>query len=226
LPPVFAIGLISKKLEKFVGFLPANGPAVGLMILASLMAPLPLDQCLVRACTGDADAVGQLLDQQRVELRKLAEEQLPALLQQRIDASDVVQQTCLSVFRDIREFDGRDPAQFVAWVRKIHERNIQNAIRDQLQTQRRAAERESPGTEPTGVPDPAPSPSELVRQDDERQKLLGVLLQLPEDEQAVLRLRYWEDCTLAEICRRLNLSRDAAAWTMHKALRRAKTLMK
>jgi RNA polymerase sigma-70 factor (ECF subfamily) len=190
------------------------------------MASLPWDQWLARACSGDADAVGELLDQQRVELRKLAEEQLPALLQQRIDASDVVQQTCLSVFRDIRDFDGRDPAQFVAWVRKIHERNIQNAIRDQMQTQRRAADRESPAAEPAHVADPTPSPSELVRHDDERQKLMAVLLQLPDDEQTVLRLRYWEDCTLAEICRRLNLTRAAAAWTMHKALKRSKSLMK
>jgi RNA polymerase sigma-70 factor, ECF subfamily len=217
--------LISQNLEKSDGFLPAIGPAVGLILLASLMAQLPLDQWLARACTGDADAVGALLDQQRGELRKLAEEQLPALVQQRIDASDVVQQTCLSVVRDIREFDGRDPAQFVAWVRKIHERNIQNAIRDQLQAQRRDAERESPAAEPAHVADPAPSPSELVRHADERRQLLAVLLQLPDDEQAVLRLRYWEDCTLAEICRRLNLSREAAAWIMHKALRRAKTLM-
>lgn len=196
------------------------------MIPASLMAELPLDQWLAQACAGDADAVGMLLDHQRLELRKLAEEQLPALVQKRIDASDLVQQTCLSVFRDIREFDGRDPAQFVAWVRKIHERNIQNAIRDQMQTQRRAAERESPAIEPAHVADPAPSPSELVRHADERQQLLAVLVQLPDDEQTVLRMRYWEDCTLAEICRRLNLTRDAVAWTMHKALRRAKTLMK
>jgi RNA polymerase sigma factor (sigma-70 family) len=72
---------------------------------------------------------------------------------------------------------------------------------------------------------PGPTPSELVRRDDERQQLLGVLLQLPDDEQAILRLRYWEGCTMAAVCERLNLTRDAAAWLMQKALRHAKKLM-
>ena len=43
-------------------------------------------------------------------------------------------------------------------------------------------------------------------------QLLAVLLQLPDDEQTVLRLRYWDGCTLSEICQRLNLTRDAVAW--------------
>src|SRR5437879_1725724 len=107
------------------------------------MTHVPLEQLLAKACAGDADAVGALLDYQRAELRKLAEEQLPPVVQKRIDASDLVQQTCLSVFQNIIDFDGIDPAQFNAWVRKIHERNIQNAIRDQMQAQRRAVQRET-----------------------------------------------------------------------------------
>lgn len=183
------------------------------------------DQWLARARAGDADAAGALLDLQRDDLRRLAEEQLPAMVQQRVDASDVVQQTFLSVFRGLAEFDGTDPAQFHAWVRRIHERNIQNVVRDQLQAQRRTAEREAVDAEPGLLVDPRPTPSELVRRDDERQRLFGVLLQLPEDEQAILRLRYWEGCTMATVCEKLNFTRDAAAWLMEKALKHAKKLM-
>jgi RNA polymerase sigma-70 factor, ECF subfamily len=186
----------------------------------------PFDQRLAQARAGDPDAVGDMLEIQRDDLRRRAEEQLPAGLQKRIDASDIVQQTCLSVFRSLAEFEGSDPAQFHAWVRKIHERNIQNAIRDQRRAQRRAVQRELPDTEPALLEDSAPSPSELVRHDDERQQLLSVLLQLADDEQTILRLRYWEGCTLSAICQRLGLSRDAAAWLMQKALKHAKSLLK
>ncbi len=185
----------------------------------------PFEQRLKKACAGDADALGELLDHQRPELRRLAVEQLPPVIQKRIDASDLVQQTCLSVFRSLKDFEGIDPAQFVAWVRKIHERNIQNTIRDQLLAQRRAAVREAGDAESDGLADPGPSPSQLVRFSEERTRLLGVLRQLPDDEQAILQLRYWEGCTLVEICERLDLTRDAAAWLIHKALRRAKTFL-
>lgn len=190
------------------------------------MSQVPLVQWLAQACAGDADAVGALLETQRAELHKLAQEQLPVVLHKRIDASDIVQQTCLSVFRSMADFEGAEPAQFIAWVKKIHERNIQNAIRDQLQTQSRSAQRELDDAQPALLADSAPSPSELVRHDDERQQLLSVLLQLPDDEQTILRLRYWEGCTLSAICQRMDLSRDAAAWLMQKALKRAKSLLK
>jgi RNA polymerase sigma-70 factor, ECF subfamily len=185
----------------------------------------PLDQWLLRAQSGDGEAVDALLDLQRADLRRLAEDQMPAGLQKRIDASDLVQQTCLSVFRSLAEFEGADPAQFQAWVRKIHERNIQNAVRDQLQAQRRALQRESSDVSTSQLADPAPSASEVVSGDEERQRLDRVLCQLAQDEQAILRLRFWDGCTMPVICERLKLTRDAATWLMHKSLRRAKKLL-
>lgn len=189
------------------------------------MSANPVEQWLARAQAGDADAVDALLELQRSDLRRLAENQLPRGLEKRIDASDLVQQTCLSVFRSLAEFEGVDPVQFQAWVRKIHERNIQNAVRDQLQAQRRALQRESSDVSPSQLPDPAPSASEVVRRDEERERLDRVLCQLAADEQAILRLRFWDGCTMPVICERLNLSRDAAAWLMHKSLRKAKKLL-
>jgi len=189
------------------------------------MSQVPLNQWLAQANAGDVTAVGALLDYQRAELRRFAEEQLPPLARPRIDASDLVQQTCLSVFRSLAEFEGSDPAQFMAWVRKIHERNIKNAIRDHFLAQRRAVQREASVMEAGQMADTAPSPSELVRGADEREQLLKVLLQLPPEEQEILRLRYWDGCTLSTICQRQNLTRDAAAWLMQKALKRAKSLL-
>ena len=97
---------------------------------------------LLRARTGDADAAGELLGKYREYLKVLAARHLDSPLAARIDASDLVQQTCLSVVRQLPKFEGNDEAAFVAWLKTIHEHNIQNAIRDHLRAEKRAAGRE------------------------------------------------------------------------------------
>ena len=44
------------------------------------------------------------------------------------------QLTCLSVLGRLPQFDGREEGQFIAWLRTIHEHNIQDAIRGHLIT--------------------------------------------------------------------------------------------
>src|SRR5688500_2620695 len=68
---------------------------------------------LDRARTGDAAAVGELLEAHRPLLKFLAMRYLDGPLGARLDASDLVQQTCLSVWGRIAQFDGHDPAAFV-----------------------------------------------------------------------------------------------------------------
>jgi hypothetical protein len=88
-----------------------------------------------QAKDGDETALASLLSAHRDQLRHMADRALPDRLKARVDASDIVQQTCLSAFRQIALFEGSDPAQFAVWLRQIHGRNIKNVVRDQLQTQ-------------------------------------------------------------------------------------------
>ena len=52
-----------------------------------------------RAQAGDVSALGRLLDLHRDYLRGVAVQQLAPQLNGRIDGSDIVQQTCLSVHK-------------------------------------------------------------------------------------------------------------------------------
>ena len=61
-------------------------------------------QLLARARAGDREALGELLENNRDYLRNLADRLLDDRMGRRIDASDVVQQTCLSVHKQIGEF--------------------------------------------------------------------------------------------------------------------------
>jgi len=134
-------------------------------------------ELIERAQGGDQAALGELLEKYRRYLWGLAERMLDDRAAARIDALDVVQQTCLSVHKQITEFQGHEPAQFAAWLRQIHERNIHNAARNLLHAREtchrsRAADRRcrSRGAaslrQPTASPqrgigpaEPAPSPS-------------------------------------------------------------------
>lgn len=173
-----------------------------------------------RARQGDEAALGSLLAEHRDHLRQLADRALPPRLKARVDASDIVQQTCLSIFRQIAEFDGTDPAQFVAWVRKMHARNIQNVLRDQLQTQRRGDgwEESLDGQDLNAAQQATPSQQAVLHED--ALQLAHALERLPEDERAVLRLRYLEGRTLAQVGDDLGLTKDAVVWLMQKGMKR------
>src|SRR4051794_22194999 len=93
-----------------------------------------LQDLLIQASRGDMSALGLLLDYHRGYLRALALRELASDLYARLDASDLVQQTCLSAIRAFPQFQKHANGEFVAWLRSIHERNIRDAIREHALT--------------------------------------------------------------------------------------------
>lgn len=172
------------------------------------------------AQAGDEVALDALLKSHRDQLRQVADHALPVRLKARVDASDIVQQTCLSVFRQISDFRGSDPAQFAAWVKQIHERNIQNAVRDQLLTLKRGDGQEERLSDHDVAGAEQLTPSHHAMQREAATQLAESLERLPEDERAVLRLRYLDGRTLVQIGEDLGLTKDAVVWLMQKGMKR------
>jgi RNA polymerase sigma-70 factor (ECF subfamily) len=186
---------------------------------------------LTRARAGDSEAVGVLLEQFRPYLRILAQRQLEGPLGVRLDASDLVQQTCLSAVRHIQKFDGVSEAAFVAWLRTIHQNNIRTAIRDHLIAQKRAAGRElTPADEQSIdqslVAASESSPSQRLMRGESAVRLAAALQDLPDDQREAVRLRYLEGRSLAEIAERLDRSVVAAAGLVKRGLMQLRTLMR
>lgn len=165
-------------------------------------------------------ALASLLDAHRNHLRRLADQSLPERLKARVDASDIVQQTCLSVFRQIQHFEGGDSAQFLAWMARIQERNLQNVIRDQLHTQKRGDGREAPLAADEAETASQNTPSQHAMRREEMAQLAHALQHLPAEEQDVLRLRYLDEQTLPQIAAQLELSKEAVVWRLQKGLKR------
>jgi RNA polymerase sigma-70 factor (ECF subfamily) len=179
-------------------------------------------ELLARARAGDREALGDLLEKNRDYLRNLADRLLDDRVGKRIDASDLVQQTCLSVHKQIGEFVGQDAAQFAAWLRQIHERNIHNAVRDQLHTEKRAIGREERLADGDAHAIRQTTPSQHVVRREESVRLTAAIAQLVEDEREALHRRYLEGQSVAEIAAAMDLSKDALARLFKRAMKNVK----
>ena len=91
---------------------------------------LNLDTLLGKSRCGDAGAREELLTLYRPYLRLVAGRRLPRVIQKRVDASDIVQQTLVDAVRGLPEFRGRTEPEFTAWMMKLLERNLLMSVRN------------------------------------------------------------------------------------------------
>jgi RNA polymerase sigma-70 factor (ECF subfamily) len=179
---------------------------------------LAIHDLIERARAGDRAALGELLEKYRGFLVGLADRMLDDRAAARLDASDIVQQTCLSVHKQITEFNGEDAPQFAAWLRQIHERNIRNAARDQIHAGKRAIDREKRGGDPDVLAARQMTASQNFVQSEESARLARAIAQLPAEEQEALRRRYLDGESMVEIASAMGLTKDALVWLMKCAM--------
>ncbi len=172
-----------------------------------------------RACAGDRACLGELLEHFRAQLRCLAENLLDDRAAGRVDASDIVQQTCLSVYKQIDGFKGDNVAQFGAWLRQIHERNVRNAMRDQLRAGKRSVDREERLGDRDLHAEGQLSPSERFVQNEESERLALAIAELPADQQEALRRRYLDGQSLVEVASSMGLTKDGLVWLIKRAMK-------
>ena len=178
---------------------------------------------LQQARAGEQAALGQLLERLRPWLRVLADGRLGSRLAARLDASDVVQQTCLSIYKRIQQFEGEEISQFMAWVREIHYRNILDEVRRHLLVQERSVDREQRlgEVDVTFLVQESPRPTLFVGEDAVR--LAEALEHLPESQRKVIAMRYLEELPVARITQLMDLSADAVTSLIRRGLQQLRT---
>jgi RNA polymerase sigma-70 factor (ECF subfamily) len=106
-------------------------------------------------------------------------------------AEEVVQETWLVAVRRIRSFDPRQ-GSFPAWLRGIAANVLRNRLRGRVRTGRREKRARDE------VPTQASAETELARRE-QAERIAHALADLPEHYEAVLRAKYLEGATLAQI---------------------------
>lgn len=185
------------------------------------------DHLLRQAVNGDREALGDLLQRFRPYLRILARRQLDSAMNARMDASDVVQQTCLEAHRDFAAFQGTSKGELIAWLRRILEHNARESIQTHIVTQKRSLSREvsvrdSNGADPllAGVAGPGSSPSRRAMRGELSLRVAAEIESLPEDQREAVRLRHIEGWNLARLAQHFHRSESAVAGLVKRGLRR------
>jgi RNA polymerase sigma-70 factor (ECF subfamily) len=171
------------------------------------------------AKSGDRDALGRLLDAVRPELCEMAHARIDAELKVRMDASDIAQQSCLSAVRNFARFEGKELAEFVGWLRHIHEQNLRDVVRDHRVYEKRAISKEAAQFgELQAIDRTMASPSRQAMRGERKARIAEILATLPDDQREAVRLRHMEGLSLAEIAERLGRTEPAIAGLLKRGL--------
>lgn len=169
---------------------------------------------------------GADLERFRSYLLLLARSQLDPRLRPKLDASDVVQQTLLEAHQAIQTFAGEGSARLAAWLRQILAHNLTNAARD-FDRQRRDVHREqslqqsleaSSARLEAWLADGQSSPAQQAERNEQLLQLADALLQLPEEQRAVIELRYLKGWPVKDIADHLGKTAAAVAGLLHRGM--------
>lgn len=186
---------------------------------------------LAAAKAGCRESLGKLLDRYANYLKLLVETRLDRRLQPRLSASDVVQQAFCEAHRDLVNFRGSSPVEFVAWLRAIAGNNVLAAIEQNLQAEKRDIRREvSIGGVAERLEESAAqldkllaaniaTPSEDAVRNERELLLADALAELPPDYREVIVLRQVEGLPFEAIGQRMDRSSGAVRMLWLRALR-------
>lgn len=189
-------------------------------------------QLLDEALAGDADSLGELMEDYRAYLTVLAQRYLDTRLRGRLDAADVVQITFMEAQRDLPGFRGQQIEELLGWLRHILRNNVSSAHQKHIYTQKRSAGREvsnSPADSGPALTDLAPSettsPSQRMMRDEAAVYLAACLEEIPDTQREAIRLRYVEGYSLKQISEAMDKSEMAVAGLLKRGLQALRNRM-
>lgn len=177
---------------------------------------------------GDAVAIAHFLAMIRPPLRRMLNNRLNPLVQPRLDASDIVQETLLRVTAGLENYLSNPPVPPAVWVRLVGKQVAAEMHRAQFRGKRDPT-REIDWDSACGdsiVNRVADSMHEAWREaslDEIRKQVRERIQGMPTLDREILELRHVEEYTLREIADLLMISLEAAKKRYQRALKRFQT---
>ncbi len=182
------------------------------------------------AIAGDEQAFDRLVGHYAARLLWLIQMRLPAAMQARTSADDVLQEAMLVVHQRIGSLEIEAEAAFWTWLCRVVEQRIADARRTHMKAAARDVRRErkpaaaSPQASSVRLdqilPDTATSPSGRLKSVEQRQTLTAVLAQLPESYREVIMLRILEGLSVNDTAEMMQRSPGAVSVVLSKAVKR------
>jgi len=193
-------------------------------------------ELLLRAGEGDASAVDGLLERHRDALRRIIALRMDRMIQQRVDASDIVQDVLVEANRRLQDYL-RDPKlPFHLWLRQIAQDRLIDAHRRHRGAARRSLDREQPLRMPAFsdqssldlaalLVDREVTPATAATRRELDARFQAAIETLDEIDREVIVMRHFEQLSNQEVAQALNLSEPAAGMRYLRALRRLRALL-
>jgi RNA polymerase sigma-70 factor (ECF subfamily) len=180
-----------------------------------------LTPILARTVEGDSQALNQLLGKIRPYLHAQIRSRLGAKPSDQLDESAIVQNSLVRIYQHIGRLRQQTVPGLLAWVGRIAHHALIDALRKQDRDPAQPVG-ERIFELPTRLSDADPA-----EEAERRQRLAVALTQLPQRQQQVVRWRFYDHLSDAEICARLgdNSSVGAVRVLRCRALRNLKRLI-
>jgi len=201
-------------------------------------ADIPAEERLLQlAAGGDSDALGRLLESHRQRLERIVRVRLDHRVQSRMNASDVIQETCIEAGERLKEYLENPEVPFFVWLRYLAHQRLQQLHRHHLGRQIRDANRErsieqqdsedqlGSGIIAAHLVARISSASSILQREELCQRLRELLDRMEPVDREILVLRHFEHLTNAESAQILNLSTTAASNRYIRALERLRAVI-
>jgi len=177
---------------------------------------------VARARAGDEEAFRGLVERHSTALFRLAYR----MTGNEPDAEDIVQETFLKAFRQLRQFEDR--ACFGSWLHRI----AANCAFDLWRRRQGRAAAGGPrpireeGHDMNTIPAPHPAPDRLVHSAEVQNQVRAALGRLSEQERAAFVLRHFEQMSTREIADVLGLDESAVKQSVFRAVRKLREALR
>ncbi len=193
-------------------------------------------QLLDAARDGDVSAAGHLLNRHRDALRRMVEMRLDRRIQQRVDASDIVQEVMIEANRRLRTYL-EDPAMpFHLWLRQMARDRIIDAHRRHRASGKRSVDREQAmvaaktldrsTVELAGqLCDPELTPAAAATMEELQRRFQIAIESMDDNDREIVLMRHFEQLSNQDVARTLGLTEPAASMRYLRAMRRLRKLL-
>jgi RNA polymerase sigma-70 factor (ECF subfamily) len=182
------------------------------------------DQLVTEAVKGDESALAALLEEAGLQLHADLQHKIGPKYRSLVDADDILQVTCLEAFLRIRSFVPGGAGSFAAWLRRIGENNLLDAIRELERDKRPPPGRRAAAADDASyvalierVAMTTTTASRVFARDEVRSSVDAALQQLPPDYERALRLYELEGLSGEEVAERMGRSHGAVRMLLARA---------
>lgn len=179
--------------------------------------------------------VSEMFGEYRNQLLRMIEVRLQPELRARVDANDILQESFMEAYRQLRTGVSAPKGSPLVWLRLIVGQQIVANYRKYCQTQKRNVAREFSISSGRTQPDLSStsvflvgkltSPSMAARRHELTIKIRECLSQLSETDREILSLRHFEQLTNRETAEELNVSPNAASVMYMRALKKFRVIL-